>query len=42
MGLIADMKARAERLEVKVDAEVVEEVRKTLGETWRVVEERGV
>ena len=42
MGLIADMKARAERLGVEADAEKVEEVRQTLGETWRVVEERGV
>jgi hypothetical protein len=42
MGLIADMKARAERLGVEADAQIVEEVRQTLGETWRVVEERGV
>jgi hypothetical protein len=42
MGLIADMKVRAERLGVEADAQIVEEVRQTLGETWRVVEERGV
>jgi len=42
MGRIADMRARAERLGVEADAEIVEEMRKTLGESWRVVEERGV
>ena len=42
MGLIADMRTRARRLEVKADAERVEMVRETLGETWRVVEDRGV
>ena len=42
MGLIAEMRARAERLGVKADAEIVEMVRKTLGESWRVVVERGV
>jgi len=42
MGLIADMKARAERLGVEADAQIVEEMRQMLGETWRVVEERGV
>src|SRR5215212_1512268 len=42
MGLIADMKARAERLGVEADAQIVEEMRQALGETWRVVEERGV
>ena len=41
MGLIADMRTRAQRLEVKADAERVEMVRETLGETWRVVEDRG-
>jgi hypothetical protein len=41
MGLIVDMRARAQRLGVEADAEIVEEVRQTLGETWRVVEERG-
>jgi hypothetical protein len=41
MGQIEDMKARAQRLEVEADAQIVEEVRGTLGETWRVVEERG-
>lgn len=42
MGRIADMKARAEGLGVEADAEIVEEIRQTLGETWHVVEERGV
>ena len=42
MGLIADMKARAQRLGVEADAESVGEIRQTLGESWRVVEERGV
>jgi hypothetical protein len=42
MDLIADMRARAERLGVEADAEIVEMVRETLGESWRVVEERGV
>ena len=31
-----------QRLGVEADAEIVEEVRGTLGETWHVVEERGV
>jgi hypothetical protein len=42
MGLIADMKARAERLGVEADAQIVEEIRQALAETWHVVEERGV
>ncbi len=42
MGLIADMKARAERLGVEADAERVGMVRETLGESWSVVVERGV
>ena len=42
MGRIADMRTRAERLGVEADAQIVEEMRQTLGETWRVVEERGV
>ena len=42
MGLIADMKARAQRLGVEADAERVEMVRETLAESWRVVVERGV
>jgi len=41
MGRIAEMRARAEWLGVEADAEIVEEVRETLGESWRVVEERG-
>ena len=39
---IEDMKTRAERLGMEPDAEVVEEMRQKLGETWRMVEERGV
>jgi hypothetical protein len=42
MDRIANMRARAERLGVEADAEIVEQMRKTLGESWRVVEERGV
>jgi hypothetical protein len=42
MGRIADMRVRAQRLGVKEDAQIVEEVRQTLGESWRVVVERGV
>ncbi len=39
---IEDLKDRAERLELEPDAETVEEIRKGLGESWRVVEKRGV
>jgi len=39
---IEDMKVRAERLEVEVDAGLVEQIREGLAETWRIVEERGV
>jgi hypothetical protein len=42
MGQIEDMRTRAERLGVEADAERVEMVRETLGESWRVVVERGV
>ncbi len=42
MGRIAEMRARAQRLEVEADAQIVEEMRQTLEETWHVVEERGV
>ena len=42
MGQIADMRARADRLGVEADTERVEMVRETLGESWRVVVERGV
>jgi hypothetical protein len=42
MGQIADMRARAERLGVEADTERLEMVRETLGESWRVVVERGV
>ena len=41
-GQIAEMRARAERLEVEPDAGQVEEIREGLAETWRVVEERGI
>jgi hypothetical protein len=42
MGRIEDMKLRAERLGVKANAELVEEIHQKLGETWRMVEERGL
>jgi hypothetical protein len=41
MGRIKDMRLRAERLGVKADAELIEEMREKLAEAWRVVEERG-
>jgi len=41
MDRIGEMKLRAERMGVEVDAELVEEMRQKLGETWRMVEERG-
>ena len=40
MDRIADMKLRAERMGVEVNAALVEEIREKLGETWQVVEER--
>jgi hypothetical protein len=40
-GHIADMKLRAERLGVEADADLVEEMREGLAETWRIVEARG-
>ncbi len=39
---IEDLKDRAERLELEPDAEMVEEMREGLAESWRTVEERGV
>ena len=39
---IEDMKLRAERLGVEADENLLEEMREKLGETWRMVEERGV
>jgi hypothetical protein len=36
------MKARAERLGIEANAELVEEMREKLGESWRMVEARGV
>ena len=42
MDRIGEMELRAERLGVEADAELVEEMRDKLGETWRVVEERDV
>jgi hypothetical protein len=41
-GRIEDLEARAERLELKPDAETVEKIREGLRESWRVVEQRGV
>jgi len=41
-GRLEDLEARAERQELKPDAETVEEIREGLSESWRVVEERGV
>jgi hypothetical protein len=42
VGGIEDMRARAERLRVEPDAELVEEMLQKLGETWRMVKEQGV
>ena len=42
MDRIEEMKARAERLDLEPNPEAVEEIRKGLAESWRVVEERGV
>ena len=42
VGGIEDMRARAEQLGVEPDAELVEEMRQKLGETWRMVKEQGV
>jgi hypothetical protein len=39
---IEHLKRRAERLELKAEAETVEEIKEGLAESWRVVEERGV
>jgi hypothetical protein len=41
VGRIGDMKARAERLGVEPDAQLVEQVREGLAEAWRIVEARG-
>jgi len=41
VGGIEDMKARAERLRVEPDAELVEQMREGLAEAWRSVEARG-
>jgi hypothetical protein len=41
MGCIEDMKARAERLGVEAEAELVEQMREGLEEAWRTVEARG-
>jgi len=38
---IGDMRARAERLGVEADADLVEQVREGLAEAWRTVEARG-
>ncbi len=42
MDRIEGIKLRAERLDLEADAETVEEIREKLGESWRMVEERGV
>lgn len=42
MDRIEAIKLRAERLDLEADAETVEEIREKLGESWRMVEERGV
>jgi hypothetical protein len=39
---VEDLKDRARSLELEANAEAVEEIREGLGESWRVVEERGV
>jgi hypothetical protein len=39
---LEDLKSRAERLELEPKAETVEEIREGLGESWRVLEKRGV
>ena len=42
VGRIEELKAVAERLEVRPDAESVEEIREGLLDAWRVVEEKGI
>ena len=42
VGRIEELKALAERLEVRPDAESVEEIREGLLDAWRVVEEKGI
>jgi hypothetical protein len=37
-GRIGDLKARAKRLGLEADPEIVEEIREGLAESWRVVE----
>ena len=39
---IDDMKARAERLGVEPDGDLIEQIREGLAESWRTVEARGV
>jgi len=41
MDRIEDMKARAERLGVEAEEELVEQMREALAETWQIVEARG-
>ena len=41
-GQIAEMRERAERLELEPDADTVEEIREGLAGTWRRYEERGI
>jgi hypothetical protein len=42
LGRVEGLKDRAERLSLEPDEERVEEIRESLAEAWRVVEERGV
>jgi hypothetical protein len=41
VGRIEEMKARAERLGVEAEAELVDEMREGLAEAWRTVQARG-
>jgi hypothetical protein len=42
LGRVEGLKDRAERLSLEPDEERIEEIRESLAEAWRVVEERGV
>ena len=41
LGRIGELEAMAMRLDLEPDEESVEEIRQSLAEAWRVVEERG-
>jgi hypothetical protein len=41
VGRIEDMKARAERLGVEAEAELVGQMREGLAEAWRTIQARG-